>query len=251
MKLRNVLIVAVLSGIAFTSCRDNQRGTIDDDVRIERDRTTTSTDARTTPGMTNDNNVSARLQRNRNLSTFNEGLTRNQIDMQRGTATTTTTGTQAGTQTTGQEYTIFAPSNDAYNNLTETQRNQFMDAQNRDRNTASMNYLMVDQRLTRDQLRQHIESGNGTHTIRTMQGENITATMDGNTIVLRDGAGNQARITESDNEGSDGVIHVIDRVLMPQDPNRNEAGARTGTGTNRTGTGTTTGGTTTDRNTRN
>jgi uncharacterized surface protein with fasciclin (FAS1) repeats len=98
--------------------------------------------------------------------------------------------------------------------LTEAQRNEWNSTQNRDRNVASINYLMVEQRLTQDQLRQQIQSSNGTHTIRTMQGENITATLDGNNIVLRDAAGNQARIVESDTEGSNGVIHVIDRVLM-------------------------------------
>lgn len=293
MKLNRILIIAAFSGLAFTSCRNNERG-IDDDNRVEME-TTRDTDLRSgQQGMNDENSVTARVQRNRNLSTFNEGLTRNQVsqDLNRGTTTAGQTGTttgqtgtttgqtgtttgqtgtttgQTGTTTgqtgttnqtgttagqtnnqgtaTGQRsYTIFAPTNDAYASLSETERNEWNSTQNRDRNVASINYLMVDQRLTQDQLRQQIQSSNGTHNIRTMQGENLTATLDGNNIVLRDAAGNQARIVESDTEGSNGVIHVIDRVLRPKDATRNDARTGTNTGTNNTGTNNT--GTTNNR----
>ncbi len=264
MKLERILIIAVLSGLAFTSCRNNERE-IDDEnqVTIETDR---DIDLRTDQrGINDENSVTERIQRNQNLSTFNEGLTRNQInqDLYRGTTgqTTTTTG-QTGTTTAGQTgtttgqtgttsgqtgtttgqtnnqgmtgqgtFTIFAPSNDAFVSLSENERNEWNSTQNRDRNTAAINYLVVEQRITQDQLRQQIQNSNGTHTIRTRQGENLTATLDGNNIVLRDAAGNQARIVESDAQGSNGVIHVIDKVLRPSDATRNDA--RTGTtGTN-------------------
>lgn len=285
MKLKKLLIGAVLMGIAFTSCRDNDRG-VDDENRVEMERAESEREADLRANqqqLDDENSVTARIERNRNLSTFNEGMNRTQISQnlnrnrttgtnatgttgtgttgQTGTTTGNNTGTTTGqTGTTGQNtgtragqgqttaqvsYTIFAPSNDAYAGLTETQRNEMMDTQNRDRNTASMNYLMVEQRLTEEQLRQQIQNSNGTYNIKTMQGENITATLDGENIVLRDAQGNQARIVETDTEASDGVIFVIDKVLMPKDPTRNEATNRTGTNTgNNTGT---TG--TTDRNT--
>lgn len=305
MKLNKVFIIAVLSGLAFTSCKNNERG-IDDDNRVEMDRMEADRDAelRANQQRMDENNVTARIQRNQNLTTFNEGLTRNQISQDLNRRSTTQTGTttgqtgtttgqtgtttgqtgtttnqtgtttnqtetttgQTGTTTnqgtatgqnnaqgmsTGQrEYTIFAPTNDAFSSLSENERNEWNSTQNRDRNVASINYLMVDQRLTADQLRQQIQSANGTHTIRTMQGENLTATLDGNNIVLRDAAGNQARVIESDTEGSNGVIHVIDKVLRPSDYNRNDArtNAANNTGTNTTGTNTgTTTGTTNNR----
>src|SRR5690606_38599548 len=198
MKLNKLLIIAVLSGLAFTSCRNNERG-VDDNNRVEMEGMDADRDAdlRANQQRMDENNVTARLQRNQNLSTFNEGMTRNQIsqDLERrntrqaGTATgqtgtttgqtgTTTgqTGTttgQTGTTTgqtgttTGQtnnqgmtsgqgEYTIFAPTNDAFSNLSENERNEWNSTQNRDRNVASINYLMVDQRLTAEQLRQQI-----------------------------------------------------------------------------------------------
>ncbi|CAN5406685.1 hypothetical protein BH23BAC2_BH23BAC2_08830 [soil metagenome] len=256
MKLNRILIIAVFSGMAFTSCKDNDRR-VDDDTRLEMDRMETQrdTELRDQQRLDSENSVTARLQRNQNLSTFNEGVTRNQVSQnlnrtttatgnttgQTGTTTTGQTGTttgQTGTTTnqsgtTGQMggYTIFAPSNDAYSALTEAQRNEWNNTQNRDKNVAAINYLMVDQRVTREQLRQQIQNANGTYTIRTMQGENITATLDGSDIVLRDGAGNQAKVIESDNEGSNGVIHIIDKVLMPSDMTRNDAMSKTRTNT--------------------
>lgn len=271
MKLNKLLIIAVLSGFAFTSCKDNDRG-VDDENRVEMERTEADRAAELRANQQrvyDENRVTARLQRNQNLSTFNEGMTRNQISQDLDRRTTGQTGTtmdqtgtttgqtgtitgQTGTTTnqsttagqtdtqgmTAQTYTIFAPTNDAFASLSEKERNEWNSTQNRDKNTAAINYHMVDQKLTADQLRQQIQGANGTYTIKTMQGENLTATLDGNNIVLKDAAGNQARVIESDTEGSNGVIHVIDKVLKPKDFTRNDArtGTNTNTGTNATGT---------------
>lgn len=270
MKLNRLLIVATFSGLAFVSCKNNERE-IDEvnRVEIEDDR---DEDMRTSQqGMNDENSITARVQRNQNLSTFNEGLTRNQISndlnmrastqtsttatgtAQTGTAQTGTTQTgttQTGTTQTGTNagqinnqgmnsgqvsYTIFAPTNDAYSSLSQTQRDEWNSTQNRDKNVASINYLMVNHRITQEQLKQQIQSSNGAYTIKTMQGENLTATMDGNNIVLRDAAGNQAKIIESDVEGTNGVIHVIDKVLRPKDATRNDAKTVSNTGTTKTG----------------
>lgn len=268
MKLRNLLIIAAISAVTFTSCKDNTRDVDDDQIELDRRAADRDAEMRANEARMERerNNVSNRIAENRNLSTFSENMNRNQIStsMRAGTtgtaATGTTTQSQTGTQaqtgttgdrtagttgdrtatqtgttgTTGQtqdmsgrtNYTIFAPSNEAYEGLTEAQRTEMNDTRNRDRNVASINYLMVEERLTEEQLRQQIQNSNGTYQIRTMQGENITATMDGDEIVLRDASGNEARITETDSEAADGVVHVIDGVLWPKDPSRNEAATR-------------------------
>src|SRR5690606_8735061 len=172
MKLNKLLIIAVLSGLAFTSCKNNERG-VDDNNRVEMDRMEADRDAelRADQQRMDENYVTARLQRNQNLSTFNEGLTRHQISQDLERRSTTQTGTttgqtgtttgqtgtttgqtgtttgQSGTttgqtgttttqgSTTGQtgnqgmtgqrEYTIFAPTNDAFTSLSENERNEW------------------------------------------------------------------------------------------------------------------------------
>lgn len=121
-------------------------------------------------------------------------------------------------------YTVFAPSNVAYNNLSQEERDAFRDTGKIQENSARLYYLFVDEELTLDELRQEIEAANGTYTLTTMQGEEITATLENDQVMLSDASGNEATITESDVDASNGVVHVIDEVLEPSDVTVNEAG---------------------------
>ena len=60
-----------------------------------------------------------------------------------------------------------------------------------------------------------IDAGGGKTTLATMSGGTLTATKEGNAIVIADGAGTKARILGADEKKSNGVIHRIDAVLMP------------------------------------
>lgn len=301
MKLKNLLIVGVLSVFAFTSCKNDASEGENEDIELidsERESNLRANEQR----LENErNSVTARIQENQELSMFSENMNRNQVTtslrQEQSTSTTgqqptstasqaqnttqnqstgqgqtatgtqaqTTTGTQgqtAGTQSGNQAqmqgmstYTIFAPSNTAYEKLPEAERTQMNSntEENRNINVASINYLMVEERLTEDNLRQQIQNSNGSYAINTMQGEQITATLEGDQIVLKDASGNQARITQTDSTASDGVVHVIDGVLKPKDPSKNAAASRmnrnSNTGTSGSGTTGGTGTGTTDRTT--
>lgn len=239
MKLRRFLIIAVLGAFTFTSCQDDRRQQEDREA-LEREEMETEREAdmRANEDRMDENTIAARIQDNDDLNTFSENMDRYQIaenlpgdedpfrEGQEATRDQTTDRDQTmdEDQAIDQEgYTVFAPSDDAYEALPEDQRNELEDTENGERNAAYLSYLIIEEELTENELRQEIQNANGTYNIRTMQGEEITATLEGDDIVLRDAAGNQARITESDEDARDGVVHVIDRVLMPQDPNRNEA----------------------------
>ena len=60
-----------------------------------------------------------------------------------------------------------------------------------------------------------IDAGNGKAVLATMAGGTLTATKEGDAIVISDGAGTKARILGADEKKSNGVIHRIDAVLMP------------------------------------
>ncbi len=60
-----------------------------------------------------------------------------------------------------------------------------------------------------------IAAGGGKAMLKTVQGEDLTASMDGKTLVLTDSKGGQSRVTIGDVYQSNGVIHVVDTVLMP------------------------------------
>ena len=69
--------------------------------------------------------------------------------------------------------------------------------------------------LTAEQLAEKIKAGNGTAELKTVNGETLTAKMDDNSIILTDEKGGTSKVTIGDVMQSNGVIHVIDTVLMP------------------------------------
>lgn len=213
MRRGKLIIIAILSMVVFGACQDNEKRDVEVNERVEVDRLEEAREAELTGEQQRldmeSNSITARIEDNMELSTFSQGMTDAQVS--------------ENFREDEGPYTVFAPSDDAYTNLSPEQRNEVMNTQDQGRNSATLSYLIVEGRMTKDQLRQQIESANGNYTLNTMQGEEITAALDGNDIVLRDGAGNEARITETDTEASNGIIHVIDNVLRPQDPTQNQA----------------------------
>jgi Secreted and surface protein containing fasciclin-like repeats len=61
-----------------------------------------------------------------------------------------------------------------------------------------------------------IEAGGGKATFKTVAGGNLTATMEGTSVVLTDAKGGKSKVTIADVMQSNGVIHVVDTVLMPK-----------------------------------
>ena len=112
----------------------------------------------------------------------------------------------------------------AYENLSQEERDALTDPQNMQENSAMLYYLVVDEELTEENLRQEIETAGGTFILTSMQGEEINATLEGDDIILTDPEGNTATIIETDLAASNGVIHIIDEVIVPSDVTMNEAG---------------------------
>ena len=74
---------------------------------------------------------------------------------------------------------------------------------------------MVPGRIDSKQLAQMISAGGGKAMLKTVEGESLTASMKGNSIVLTDEHGGMATVTTADVYQSNGVIHVINSVLIP------------------------------------
>jgi uncharacterized surface protein with fasciclin (FAS1) repeats len=113
-------------------------------------------------------------------------------------------------------FTVFAPVNDAFENLPEGTVETVLKPENKALLTKILTYHVVSGTMTFDKLAAAIKKGNGSATLKTVAGENLTAMMNGpHNIQLKDAKGNIANITTYDVMQSNGVIHVIDHVLMP------------------------------------
>ena len=113
-------------------------------------------------------------------------------------------------------FTVFAPTNDAFAKLPAGTVDTLVKPENKAQLTSILTYHVVPGRISAKDLMKDIKKGHGTATLKTVQGEPLTFTMPtAGMIVITDSKGGTANITTADVFQSNGVIHVIDSVLMP------------------------------------
>nr|WP_245613315.1 fasciclin domain-containing protein [Skermanella stibiiresistens] len=114
-------------------------------------------------------------------------------------------------------FTVFAPTDAAFSQLPPGTVGTLVRPENKQALTGILTYHVVPGRLDMMELQRRIMAGNGSATLKTVQGGTLTAMMNGpHNITLRDAAGHVADISTYDVYQSNGVIHVIDHVLMPK-----------------------------------
>ena len=112
-------------------------------------------------------------------------------------------------------FTVFAPTNDAFNKLPAGTVDTLVKPENKATLTSILTYHVVSGRMTSADIAKAIKAGKGTATLVTVQGEPLTAKMSGGKLVLTDAKGGTSTVTTKDVMQSNGVIHVVDTVLMP------------------------------------
>ena len=120
------------------------------------------------------------------------------------------------TMSGSQPYTVFAPSNAAFQKLPPGAAEGLMQPAQKGQLTGIITHHIVPGVVTAKDLSQAIEKGGGKAEIATMGGGTLTATQNGGAIMLADAKGGQARVTPSDEAHSNGVVHTIDTILMPR-----------------------------------
>jgi uncharacterized surface protein with fasciclin (FAS1) repeats len=112
-------------------------------------------------------------------------------------------------------FTVFAPTNDAFNKLPAGTVDTLLKPENKEMLTKVLTYHVVAGRWSASDLKKQIKAGNGTAELTTVEGGKLWASMQGNQIMLKDEKGGTAFVTIADVFQSNGVIHVIDSVLLP------------------------------------
>jgi uncharacterized surface protein with fasciclin (FAS1) repeats len=113
-------------------------------------------------------------------------------------------------------FTVFAPANEAFNKLPAGTVDMLVKPENKAKLTGILTYHVVSGRLDSRALADLIKAGNGTAELTTVQGGKLWVMMKGKKIVLKDEKGGMATVTIKDVYQSNGVIHVIDTVVMPR-----------------------------------
>jgi len=112
-------------------------------------------------------------------------------------------------------FTVFAPTNAAFEKLPAGTVDGLLKPEMKSDLTKVLTYHVVPGNIDAAALVQQIQAGGGTAKLKTVEGAELTAKLDGQTVTLSDAKGNEARVTTADVRQSNGVIHVIDTVLMP------------------------------------
>jgi uncharacterized surface protein with fasciclin (FAS1) repeats len=112
-------------------------------------------------------------------------------------------------------FTVFAPTNEAFSKLPAGTVDTLLKPENKDMLTKILTYHVIAGRISASDLKKEIKAGNGEASLKTVSGGTLTATIQGNHIVLKDEKGDMSTVTISNVNQSNGVIHVVDTVLLP------------------------------------
>jgi uncharacterized surface protein with fasciclin (FAS1) repeats len=112
-------------------------------------------------------------------------------------------------------FTVFAPTNAAFDKLPPGTVGELVKSENKATLTSILTYHVVAGRLTAADIAAQIKAGGGKATLTTVNGGTLTASMMGKMLMLTDAKGGMSHVTIGNVMQSNGVIHVIDTVLMP------------------------------------
>lgn len=112
-------------------------------------------------------------------------------------------------------FTVFAPTNAAFAKLPKGTVETLVMPENKATLTNILTYHVISGRISAKDLGMWIKKNGGKYMAKTVQGEELTFWMKGKDMYVKDTKGNSAKITIADVNQSNGVIHVIDTVLMP------------------------------------
>lgn len=112
-------------------------------------------------------------------------------------------------------YTVLVPSDAAFDKLPAGALDALMKPEGRAELTRLLTFHVLPGTILAADIGKAIDQGGGKAQLPTMEGATLTATRDGDKIVIADSAGGKAVVTAADDKRSNGVIHRVDGVLMP------------------------------------
>lgn len=113
-------------------------------------------------------------------------------------------------------FTLFAPTNAAFDKLPAGTVDTLLKPENKSKLTGILTYHVVPGMYSSQELIKEIKDGNGKAVLKTVEGESLTASLSGSSVLITDANGNASTVTIADVAQSNGVIHVVDSVALPK-----------------------------------
>ena len=113
-------------------------------------------------------------------------------------------------------FTVFAPTNSAFAKLPSGTIESLLKAENKPTLSKILTYHVVAGKFKAHDVVDAIQKNNGKFSVKTVSGGTLTASLNGSTVLLTDENGNVSAVTKTDLSATNGVIHVIDSVVLPK-----------------------------------
>lgn len=114
-----------------------------------------------------------------------------------------------------EPFTVFAPTNEAFAKLPKGTVETLLMPENKETLTKILTYHVVPGKISSKDLVEMIAKNNGKYMAKTVEGQDLTFMLKGKDVYIQDAKGGSAKVTIADVNQSNGMIHVIDTVLMP------------------------------------
>ena len=191
MRITSKILLASAASIALVGCADNSGDTSEADAAAAAEAAAAAAVPATIVG---------KAQQNEKFTTLVTALTVADL----------------GETLAGEgPYTVFGPTNDAFDKVDHATLSELLTPEKKDDLTALLSYHVVAGKMTAADLTKAITEGEGMTTLETLQGKPLKATLAGNKVILEDVTGRKSAMSMTDVEATNGIIHAIDTVVMP------------------------------------
>lgn len=209
MKLKTILMTMAVATLLFASCEDTKKKEAEEQAKAEQMRMQRESDSLLQVEADNKakmaemeaNFIAAKAMGNADLSTLVSALQ---------AADLVQTFKAEGT------YTVFAPTNDAFSKVPKATLENWMKPENKEQLQGLLKYHVVQGKMTSADVLAKIKEANNKLEVTTLNGAVLTLSENGGKVLVKDAKGNTATVVATDMDASNGVVHTIDKVLMPK-----------------------------------
>lgn len=208
MKLTKIVLSLAVIGLLFASCDDSKKKEAEaeaaakaEQLKMEEASAMNEEEEARMRSEFEENTIAAIAMRNQDFSTL---------------ASAVQSANLAGTLSSEGPFTVFAPTNDAFNKVPKATLDSLMKDENIEDLSSLLTYHVVSGEWSAADLVKAIQENNNKYEVTTVQGEKLTLSIKDDKVMIKDAKGGTSTVVTADVKASNGVIHSIDKVIMPK-----------------------------------
>ena len=209
MKLKTIVMSLAVVAMLFASCEDGKKKEAEAQAQAEEMRMQRESDSLMKLEEDNNmrrsdmeaNSIAANAMGNADLSTLVSALQAADL---------------AETFKGEGDFTVFAPTNEAFNKVPKATLDNLLKPENKEQLQKLLKYHVLQGKMNAPDVIAKIKDAKGNLDVTTLNGEILTLSEKDGKVMIKDAKGNMATVTGADMAASNGVVHTIDKVLMPK-----------------------------------